>query len=109
MTTTSVKLRDTRDHLGTRYLGAKLSADGTLTIQGHDLGEGVERSFGYWEYEWAWTIQPEDVATLKSALDSGDDVLAALAARFSNNAAVGLQPFFDENGVRYEFWSRVGD
>jgi hypothetical protein len=109
MTTKSVKLRETRDGLGTRYLDARLLDDGSLSIQGQDIGAGVERAFGYGEYEWAWTVRPEHVADLLSALDSGDDVLAALARRFSGDAAAGVKPFLDEHGIPYESWSRIGD
>ena len=111
MTTRSVTLRETRDELGTRHLGAKLSADGTLSIEGQELGDGVEQFFGSdnREYEWIWTIRPKDVARLAHALDAGDDVLTALAERFAGGAAAGLQQFLDEQGIRYESWSRIGD
>ena len=104
-------LQDFRDELGTQYLSASLASDGTLTIEGQDLGVGVEQTFGTGnrEYEWALTIESKDVAQLKSALESGDDVLIALAERFSNDAAAGLQPFIDEHDIHYEFWSRSGD
>ena len=106
-----MSLRNTRDGLGTRYLDARLLDDGSVSIQGQDLGAGVERAFGSGnsEYEWAWTVRPEHVAELLSALDSGDDVLAALARRFSGDAAAGLQPFLVEHGIPYESWSRIGD
>ena len=105
-----VILRDTRDDGGSRYLGARLEGDGTLLIEGHDRGPGVERFFGpgLTEYEWAWIIRPPGVSTLKEAL-ACDDVLAALRDRFSGDAAAGLQPFLDDNGVPYEPWSRVGE
>lgn len=108
---TSVTLRDTRDEGGSRHLGARLKGDGTLLIEGQDRGPGVAGSFGpgLTEYEWAWIIRPPGVRTLKLALACDDDVLAALKDRFSGDAAVGLQPFLDDNGVPYEPWSSVGD
>jgi hypothetical protein len=111
MTTKSIALRDSRDRLGSRYLGASLSADGTLTISGQDLGDGVEQILGpgIREYEWEWTIRSEHVALLASALDSGPDVLVALAQRFANEAAVGLQPFLDKHGIPYDGWYRMGE
>lgn len=111
MTTKSVVLRDSRDESGSRFLEATLSADGTLTINGQDLGRGVEEFFGEgdFEYEWTWTIAPKDVTHLMSALESGDDVLAALAKRFSGDAAAGLQPFLEENEIPYDAWTRTGD
>ena len=111
MTNRSITLRHSHDVLGSQYLGASISADGTLTIEGQDIGDGVERIFGTGnrEYEWTWTIESKDIAELKSALESGDDVLVALAERFSNDAAAELQPFLDEHGIHYECWSRIGD
>jgi hypothetical protein len=111
MTAKAVVLRDSRDESGSRFLGASISADGTLTINGQDLGKGVEEFFGEgdFEYEWTWTIAPKDVTRLMSALESGDDVLAGLAKRFSDDAASGLQPFLKENEIPYYAWSRIGD
>jgi hypothetical protein len=106
-----VTLRDTRDEGGSRHLSASLKGDGTLLIEGQDLGPGVEGFFGpgQTEYEWAWTIRPTGVRTLKLALACDGDVLSALRDRFSGDAAADLQPFLDDNGVPYEPWSRVGD
>ena len=106
-----VTLRDTHDVGGRRRLTARLEEDGTLIIDGQDLGPGVERFFGpgMTEYEWAWTIRPQGVKTLKQALSCSDNVLVALRARFSGDAASGIQPFLNENGIPYEPWSRVGD
>jgi hypothetical protein len=106
-----VTLRDSRDEGGSRHLGASLKDDGTLLIEGQDLGPGVEGFFGpgLTEYEWTWLIRPPGVRRLKLALACDDDLLAALRERFSGDAAAGLQPFLDNNGVPYEPWSRVGE
>jgi len=111
MTKKSITLRDIRNHLDTRHLVASLSADGTLMIEGQDLGRSVEQTFGDGnrEYEWVWTIRSENMSHLLSALDAGDDVLTALAARFSNDAAAELKPFLDEWEIPHECWSRIGD
>ncbi len=109
MTTRSITLRSTSDGQGSRHLWAKLSADGTLTIEGQDLGAGVEQFFGYSEYEWARTIRPQDVRKLAVALDAGGDVLAALAKRYKDDSSFILESFLDANGIHYESWSRIGD
>lgn len=109
MTNRTVTLRNSRDGLGSRYLGATLATDGSIRIEGQDLGDGVEQIFGCREYEWSWTIPPHAVVTLSAALGAGDDVLAALQKRFSSDDAAELQPFLDANGVAYESWSRIGD
>ena len=107
----SVALRDVRDEQGIRFLGASFAADGTLTIEGHDIGDGVERFFGPGnrEYEWVWTIQAQHLPQLATALGANDDLLAAMAARFTGDRAADLQPFLDEHGIPYDHWSRVGD
>ena len=104
----SVTLRSTRDMHDTRYLGARMS-EGTLLIEGQDIGRAVEEIFGYREYEWAYAIRPPEVAKLVAALGSGTDVLAALAARFSGENAAYLHDFLNDHDIHYEFWSRVGD
>ena len=89
MKDSTVTLRKVRDELGSRLLTATLSEDGTLTFIGQDIGQGVELAFGSGniEYEWAWTIHPIHVPKLIAALELGDDVLNALATRYSNDAA----------------------
>jgi hypothetical protein len=106
-----VTLRDTRDEDGSRQLSASLKGDGTLLIEGQDIGPGVERFFGpgLMEYEWAWIIQPSGVKALKLALAYDDDVLVALRDRFSEDAAADLQRFLEDNCIPYESWSRVGE
>ena len=106
-----VLLRDTQDEAGSRQLSARLRGDGTLLIEGHDLGPGVAAFFGPGkiEYEWAISIAPPAVEKLMRALASKDHVLNALEDRFSGDASAELQAFLDNNGVHYEFWSRAGE
>jgi len=111
MTRNSIILRDSQDESGSRYMEASLSDDGTLTIEGQDLGGGVKQFFGTenYEYVWAWTIHSSNVPKLGSALNAGECILAALAARFSNDAATHLKSFLDEQSIPHESWSRIGD
>ncbi|MBI1296296.1 hypothetical protein GC175_15175 [bacterium] len=106
-----VTLRDTRDEGGSRHLSATLKEDGTLVIEGQDIGPGVEGVLGSGliEYEWVWTVHPSAVRTLKLALACDDGLLAALQDLFSGDAAAALQSFLDDNGIVYERWSRVGE
>ncbi len=106
-----VTLRDFRDELGTRRLSATLTAGGDLRIDGQDLGRGVEEYWGSGcrEYEWSWTVAAADVPQLKRALGGRADVLIALRDRFSDDDAIGLKPFLEDNGIPHEVWSRVGD
>lgn len=107
MTRHAVVLRNTHDRLGTRFLGAELTPDGSLRISGQDIGAGVEQFFGYDEYEWEWTIYPDGVGKLADALGT-DDILGGLRKRFADDAAAGLEAFLAEHGVQWESWSRIG-
>lgn len=103
-----VTLRDTQDADGVRRLTARLEG-GNLVIEGRDYGAGVERIFGYPEYEWVWTIKAGDLPTLRAALEDPPDLTEALRARFSGEAAAQLQTFLDSENIPYEAWSRIGD
>jgi hypothetical protein len=106
-----VTLRDFRDADGPRHLWARMTPEGDVVIEGQDLGDGVEKVFGAGirEYEWVWTVRAPHVPALLAALGAGDDVLAALRARFSDERASGLRPFLDQHGIPVDAWSRVGD
>ncbi|MFK7766785.1 MAG: hypothetical protein AB8B55_06150 [Mariniblastus sp.] len=107
----TIILRRTRDKLGSRFLGATLTSDGTVTIRGQDLGRGVAEVFGAGntEYEWVWTIPPDSVTALCKSLDCGDDVLAGLQSNFSGDDAAKLKSYLDESGIQYKASSRLGD
>ena len=106
-----IVLRDTQDRDGRRQLSACLQGDGTLLIEGHDMGPGVARCLGpdITEYEWAISIPPSGVEQLKLALSCRDDILAALQDRFSGEASGELQGFLDQHAGPYDFWSRAGE
>lgn len=103
-----VTLRDTEDADGVRRLTAALEG-GDLVIEGWDHGAGVERIFGYREYEWVWTVKADHVPRLRAALGDPPDLTAALLLRFGGEAAADLQPFLESEGIPYEAWSRTGD
>lgn len=86
-----------------------LTEDGQLKIEGHDLGAGVEKVFHYSEYEYERRLSPDDVARLRELLDltDGDDLLAAISARFDSNNA--LEQFLTDNDIEGSFWNRIGD
>ena len=107
----SVTLRDVRDAGELRVLTASAHADGTLAIEGHDLGPGVGAVWGsgLTEYEWGWTIGADDVAQAPAALGgmAGDDPLAVLRAWFERHGRDPCQAIKDA-GVPIDFWNRVG-
>jgi hypothetical protein len=104
-----VVLRKVRDADGTRHLQASLTRDGDVLIEGQDLGAGVERALGVYEYEWAWTIRAPDVPLLLGALGATSDVLSALREQFSEDRAARLMDFLDSHNIPYERWSRMGE
>ena len=86
------------------YVWAELNPEGVLIISGQDLRPG----FGLEEYEYAFTVLPQSVPLVRSALDGANDdsILALLAAAGKAIVGVGVQHWLDQIGARYEFWSR---
>ncbi len=109
MNTTHVVLRQVKDADGSRLLEASVTDNGDVRIEGHDLGDGVERVFGVREYEWAWTIPSDSLPSLLHALGATDNVLIALKERFSGDNTTLLGPFLEANEIPTERWSRLGD
>ncbi|MEU5879880.1 hypothetical protein [Spirillospora sp. NPDC047279] len=102
-----------RDENGTRHLSARLTDDGDLVIEGHDLGRGVE-SFGpgLREYEWVWTVRAEHVPKLAEVLEAGpgEAILAVLQRTCSGDDASRLSALLGRGKpVPAERWSRLGD
>lgn len=106
----TIPIRKTQDEQGYSSRTISVDDDGSLIIEGHDLGGSVGDSFGGGssEYEFARTIRPEAVARLKELSGVSDvNVLEALRDRFGSTFA--LEEFLDENGIESSFWSRIGD
>lgn len=86
----------------------RLLDDGSVRIEGHDIGPGVERFFGDNEYEFARSLPPSSVAKLLRALGiADDDLLPALRSRFATTAE--LEAYVSEHDIDSDFWSRSGD
>lgn len=102
-------LRQIKDADGSRLLEASITAEGDLLIEGHDLGDGVERHFGVREYEWTWTVPAASLPVLLRAMGASGDVLAVLRERFSGDDAAALGPFLESHGIPTDRWSRLGD
>ena len=106
-------LRSSRDAGGSRHLEATRSADGGIRIEGQDIGPGVSAAFGpdVREYEWAWTVEPADVAAAVAVLGGGpgEDVVRLLLGWSTANHGADPGQRLKEAGVRIGFWSRVGD
>lgn len=104
-----VTLRDINEPGNRRSLWAALNDDGSLEIEGLDRGDAVEAHFGEREYEWRWRLPPESTAKFHQVLGKDEEFMAALARRFSGDAASDLAQFLVEHGISYEAWSRIGD
>jgi hypothetical protein len=106
-----VVLRHTEGPDGVRHLEARRQPDGSVVIEGQDLGRGVESVFGSTEYEWARTIPaaslPEAIHALGGA--PGDELLELLARWTDANGGLDPSVALDQAGVPMERWSRIGD
>lgn len=106
-----VTFTTTRDDDGVMARWVTRHEDGRLSIEGQDLGPGVERWFGPGnrEYEFSRTLSADAVRELQRQLDmiDGPDFLQQLRARFESTHE--LEKFVAEHGIESEFWSRVGD
>ncbi|GIF98116.1 hypothetical protein [Catellatospora citrea] len=100
-------LTDVRTPSSWRAEWATLHDDGRLTVEGQSLSRGAD----FFEHEWAFTIAPADIPALVAMLRGadGDDPLALLETLFQAEARVDFRRLLDRHGVRFGFWSRVGD
>jgi hypothetical protein len=108
----TITLADDRFEHGAYSLRATLSEDGSLVLEGQDLGAAPEAFWGSREYEWRIGIAAQAVPRLVSALGGvpgENDPLDLLASRYRDDPRFASRGFFDEAGIAYEFWSRVGD
>jgi hypothetical protein len=96
---------------GTRQVWLRLTDDGTLILEGQDLGGAVGLAFrGSSEYEWGWALAPDRVGELLGKLDvpaDSPDLLNAVGQQVMNLERDDIQNEFREAGA--EFWSRHGD
>jgi hypothetical protein len=98
------------DDRGSSYRAIHLADDGSLVIEGQDMGSGVSDFFGagFSEYEFYRTVRPTGVAQLGELVGIGRvNILDGLREHFGTTRA--LEQFLEENGIESEFWSRVGD
>ena len=86
------------------HFEAGLNAEGTLTISGQDLRPGL----GWDEYEYAFSIPPEDMRLIRAALGgTPDDPVLELLAEANERIVPNVKSWLDAVGARYKFWSRI--
>lgn len=102
-----VLLDERREDGSSLYMNAKLGADGSLDIMGHDLGPVTESISPSGECEWHYVVAAEDLPAAVAALggEPGADVLDLLLQCCSGPASHNLGPTLRGNGIKYEFWS----
>ncbi|MFC7625473.1 hypothetical protein [Microlunatus sp. GCM10028923] len=107
-------LEQTDDDRGFSVRRVLFADDGGLTIEGHDLGVGVERFFGEGntEYEFTRTVTAAGVGRLREVLDLDPeaDLGDELRRRFAHpGGSAELERTLKDHGIETTFWSRVGE
>ncbi|MEJ7603837.1 MAG: hypothetical protein WKG01_38510 [Kofleriaceae bacterium] len=105
-------LRDEVSPTDRRHLSVTLRDTGALRVEGHDLGDGVERAIGKGirEYEWMTEVEAADLPKLADALggDPGADILDVIRRTCQADPA-HLELTIRAAGIKPKFWSRFGD
>jgi hypothetical protein len=101
MKRTKVILRDQREGRDSRYLEAYLGMDGSLHIDGHDLGPATSIVAPDGEYEWFRTIEAEHLPGFLQLLGGrpGDDILQVLEERWSGERSGDLERLLSETSI----------
>lgn len=88
-----LSLREEHDGPDSRYLSARLNYDGSLLIEGQDLGRKTALASSDGEYEWAWTILPEHIPQLLALLDAPANakILEVLAIHWTGEQSHELE------------------
>jgi hypothetical protein len=100
-----VTLRNHRSASTTRHLSAWMGDDGTLHIDGHDLG--FSSPTGDDEYEWFITYDAIHVPAVRELLAIGDevDILDALQERWAGTNASVMERRLSESCISRQFHS----
>lgn len=103
----TVRVRDERTDDDRRILEVTLDEDGSLRLDGHDLGPGTEAIRAHGSYEWRWTIRPNHVPLVRAALGCrpGEDLLTAISQRYRGEGSYELERRLRDSEIPREFWS----
>jgi hypothetical protein len=98
-------------HGGRRYVWLRLSKERKLILEGQDLGGAVCKVFRSGEYEWAWSLNPEQLSSFLELLgvcaSEPDALLESIGAALNVLDRTKIQKMFQDAGAT--FWSRAGD
>jgi hypothetical protein len=95
---------------GRRYVWLRLTKEGSLILEGQDLGGAANSYWGAGEYEWAWSLPHEqlDSFLISFGIEPSEGAfLESIGAALSGLDRTELQKVFEEAGAT--FWSRSGD
>ena len=106
----TVALREERNGEDSRYLDARLEANGDLRISGQDLGPGTWPVNSDGEYEWVKVVPAEHVPALMRLLGAAADadVLDELAARWTGPGSYELERRIRESDIPVKLWTYGG-
>ena len=93
-----------------RYLSASLNIDGSLLIEGQDLGPSTAIVSSDGEYEWARTILPEHFPALLALLDApaNADILDVLEKHWTGQRSYELERRIRESDIPSNLWTYGG-
>jgi hypothetical protein len=82
-------------------------ANGRLILEGYDIGPQVDEFFGDSDYEYSYSIDPEEVKKLYDLLnvarEERQELLLAIKKRFGGNHAYSaFGEFMSENDIEYD-------
>lgn len=108
----TVRLREEHNGSDWRTLRACLRENGTLVIQGQDLGPATAPISSDGEYEWTYTFDPDSIPALCAALGGteDDDILDLLERRFTGAGSYDLEQIMRDTrtAIPRGFWSWGG-
>ena len=112
MSARTVVLRQERNGPDSRFLSARLDANGALKVDGQDLGPGTAPVSSDGEYEWSQTFPPDSIPALRSALggNATEDILDLLEREYKGPSSYELERIMRDTAdtIPREFWSWSG-
>jgi len=109
----TIILRDIRGPDAWRHLQVRLDDNGDLLIEGHDMGDAVQKYFGEGsnEYEWVTTVKAKDIRALNVALGGkrGDDTLKLIRDKCTGENPIDIEGLIKKKDIPTKFWSWNSD
>lgn len=105
-----LNLREEHDGSDSRYLSARLNYDGSLLIEGQDLGRKTAIVSSDGEYEWGWSILPQHLPQLLALLNApaNADILDVLKKHWTGEQSYELERRIRESNIQSHFWTWGG-